>query len=152
MLIFRQGLLAVLFYVVERSEENKATGIVSAAELDFISQFVIIKYVEPEFGGGGWVEGGDRNRENQGGMQECTDMAEHHQMRERLEFYHQHPLPPFLPSLPCFAGGDMRGGARERGQGGLRRPEHSFNSPLLSSPLLSGPFIDGRGQPEASAS
>ncbi len=71
-------------------------------------------------------------------MQECTDMAEHHQMRERLEFYHQHPLPPLLP---CFAGGDMRGGARKRGQGGLRRSEHSFNSPLLSSPLLFRPFI-----------
>lgn len=60
MLIFRQGLLAVLFYEVERSEENKATGIVSAAELDFISQFVIIKYVEPEFGGGGTETGRTR--------------------------------------------------------------------------------------------
>lgn len=62
MLIFRQGLLAVLFYVVERSEENKATGIVSAAELDFISQFVIIKYVEPEFGGGGGQKQGEPGR------------------------------------------------------------------------------------------
>lgn len=37
-------------------------------------------------------------------MQECTDMAEHHQMRERLEFYHQHPLPPFLPRYPVLLG------------------------------------------------
>ena len=43
--------------------KNKATGIVSASELDFISQFVIIKYVEPEFGGwGGGTETG-RTRE-----------------------------------------------------------------------------------------
>lgn len=26
-------------------------------------------------------------------MQKCTDMAAHNQMRERLEFYHRHPLP-----------------------------------------------------------
>lgn len=71
-------------------------------------------------------------------MQECIDMAEHHQMRECLEFYHQHSLPPFLPLLPCFAGGDMGGGAMERGQGRLRRPEHSFNTPLLSEPFIEG--------------
>lgn len=54
----------MLFYEVERSEENKATGIVSAAELDFISQFVIIKYVEPEFGGvDGWRGGGQKQGE-----------------------------------------------------------------------------------------
>lgn len=77
----------------------------------FYSLFVIIKYVDLEFGGG------DRNRESEGGMQECTDMAEHHQMRERLEFYHQHPLsylPPFLPCYPVFAGGDMRRSEEER--------------------------------------
>lgn len=43
--------------------KNKATGIVSASELDFISQFVIIKYVEPEFGGwGGGQKQGEPGR------------------------------------------------------------------------------------------
>lgn len=38
-------------------------------------------------------------------MQECTDMAEHNQMRERLEFYHQHPPPSpssLLAALFCW--------------------------------------------------
>lgn len=43
-----------------------------------------------------------------------------------------HSLPPMLP---CFARGDMKGGTWRRGQGGLRRPEHSFNSPIFSSLL-----------------
>lgn len=42
------------------------------------------------------------------------------------------PHPPFLPCYPVLLGEIWE---EERGQGGLRRPEHSFNSALLFSPL-----------------
>lgn len=46
------------------------------------------------------------------------------------------PSPSLPPLLPCFSGGDVCGGAKERGQRAPRRPEHSFNPPLLCSPNL----------------
>lgn len=80
-----------------------------------------------------WNLGGERNRKSKGGMQECTDMAEHHQMRERLDFYHRHPLPPFLPRYPVLLGEiweEERGREGKECWGGLSIPL----TPLLFSP------------------
>lgn len=69
-------------------------------------------------------------------MQECTDMAENHQMRERLEFYHHHPPSSSPTALFCWGRYERRSkGEGEEGWGGLSIP-----LTLLSSPLLSKPF------------
>lgn len=91
--------------------------------MDLLQGVVVSVVGEGDVGRG--VDNKQQWRE-EGETKECTDMAAHNQMRERLEFYHQNQPPnPQLhpPHCPGSGGGDRRGG----GEGGS---EHSSSSAI----------------------